>query len=199
MDAPVLTTELESINIMLSLLGEAPVNSLAPPFIADVANCKRILLEVSKATQAEGWQFNEQREYTLTPNVDGEIVLPPNCVSVDVDTDSSVDVVFRAGKLFDLKTNSYTFTGPLVAELTFLFPFDELPETVRQYVLIRAARRLQERYVGSDAQDEFFAGDEVRARVVMCRDQASSADLNILNDPNLAYMTRRWSPRRYRN
>jgi hypothetical protein len=197
MDTPSLTTELEAVNVILSIIGEAPVNTLVAPYTQDVANARRMITEALKDVLAEGWKFNEETDYTLSVDGNGEIPVPENCLSVDADTDAAVDVVFRSGKLYDLKTHSFQFDHDVHCEVVFYFPFDEIPECARRYVMIKAARREQARFVGSDTQHQFTQMDETRARVVLQNEQGQTADINILNDPALRYMTRRDHPRRF--
>lgn len=198
MDTPSRTTELEAVNVMLSLLGESPVNTLQPPYGVDVADSRNRLLEMTKTVLAEGWAFNTESEYTLTPNSDGNIVVPSNLVSVDADNETSVDIVLRGEKLYDRKNKTFVFTRPLKCEVMWYFPFDELPECARLYIMIKAARAFQARFVGSAEQHKFSELDETRARVTLMNEEGTTADTNILNDPALAYITRRYNPRRFR-
>ena len=50
------TTKLEAVNIMLSTIGENPVNSLTSGLV-DAELAETILGSVSKAVQSEGWNF----------------------------------------------------------------------------------------------------------------------------------------------
>ena len=76
------TTELEAVNIILSGIGEAPVNSLSD-MTADVSLARNILAEISRETQTEGWQWNTEDDYPLTPDAaKGEIKLPPTAIRV---------------------------------------------------------------------------------------------------------------------
>ena len=46
------TTELQAINIMLSVVGEAPVNSITGTTTVDVSTAKNILDETSMSVQS---------------------------------------------------------------------------------------------------------------------------------------------------
>jgi len=82
---PARTTELESVNTMLSTIGEPPVNSLTGQQTADAAIAKNILDEVSRDVQTAGWHFNTQYGVTLSPSSDGTISIGSDIVRVDVD------------------------------------------------------------------------------------------------------------------
>jgi hypothetical protein len=196
MQTPVRTTELSAVNVMLSLMGNSPINSLSTPYGADVAQARNLLGEVSLDVQTEGFQFNTEEDYTLVRDANNKIPVPTNAIAIDAKTDWSSDVVFRAGYLYDRKNHTDVFDHDVHCEITFAFAFDELPETMRRYVMIAAARKLQVRFLGSEQQEAFTRDDETRARVRMLQDQGNTADVNIFADPRLAYMTRSWGPTR---
>ena len=198
MQTPSRTTELEAVNVCLSLMGQTPVSSLVAPYGADVANARTLITEESKNLQADGWKFNKWREVTLAREVGtNKIPVANNVVSVDADTDSAVDVIFKAGYLYDLKNNTDVFDHDVVAEIKYYFAFDELPETARRFIMISAARKFQVRYLGSENQEAFTQRDESRAWTTFLHDQAEQQDANILNGPDQAYIARRWGRRRY--
>jgi hypothetical protein len=196
--SPTKTTELEAVNVCLSLLGESPVNSLAVPYGADVANARKLIYEKSKDVQLSGWSFNRESDVTLARNTDNEIVLAPNTIAVDADTDPAVDVVERDGKLYDRKNHTFVFDHDLKVEIIYMFPFDELPEAARRYIMILAARSFQKRYVGSDIQEAFTRDEQTQAKVTFENREGDSADINILNSPDQAYISRRGQFRRFR-
>jgi len=198
MQSPTRTTELEAVNVMLSVLGESPVNTLQPPYGVDVADARNRLYETSKAVQVEGWVFNSEEQYPLSPNASGNIVVPENMLSVDADTETAFDIVMRGSVLYDRKNRTIIFTRAVKCEVVWMFPFDEIPEPARQYIMIKAARRFQARFLGSETVHKFTEADELRARVTLMNDQGNTADVNILNDPALSYITRRHNPRRFR-
>ena len=176
------TTELEAINTMLSTIGESPVNAVEDTGNVDVVIARQILQTVSREVQARGWHFNTEKNYTITPDSEGYLVLPNTILKVDtVYPDSSKDVVVRGSKLYDRKNHTYVFKDAVKVEMTVLLTFDELPEVARNYVTIRASRIFQERVVGSDTLQAFNSQDEARAMVSLMEYEADTADLNILS------------------
>lgn len=176
------TTELEAINTMLSTIGESPVNTVEDTGNVDVVIARQILQSVSREVQARGWHFNTEKNYNITPNSDGYLVLPNTVLKVDtVYPDDSKDVVVRGSKLYDRENHTYVFTDAVKVDMTVLLTFDELPEVARNYVTIRASRIFQERVVGSDTLQAFNSQDEARAMVSLMEYEADTADLNILS------------------
>ena len=176
------TTELEAINTMLSTIGESPVNAVEDTGNVDVVIARQILQTVSREVQARGWHFNTEKNYTITPDSEGYLVLPKTVLKVDtVYPDSSKDVVVRGSRLYDREKHTYVFTDAVKVDMTILLTFDELPEVARNYVTIRSSRIFQERVVGSDTLHAFNSQDEARAMVSLMEYEADTADLNILS------------------
>ena len=176
------TTELEAINTMLSTIGESPVNAVEDTGNVDVVIARQILQSVSREVQARGWHFNTEKNYTITPDSAGYLVLPNTVLKVDtVYPDSSKDVVVRGSRLYDREKHTYVFTDAVKVDMTILLTFDELPEVARNYATIRASRIFQERVVGSDTLHAFNSQDEARAMVSLMEYEADTADLNILS------------------
>jgi hypothetical protein len=177
-----MTTELDAVNIMLATIGESPINSLdAAAGVVDAVTARSILSEVSVQVQEEGWHFNTDFEFVLTPASDGFIYVPGNAIEVDTSAYSrDYDVAIRGNRLYDRNGKTYTFTEDLKADLTTLLEFTDLPQAARHYITIRAARVFQQRVVGSDTLGNFTKEDEARALRSMRRYEARTADYNIL-------------------
>ena len=71
------STKLESINIMLSAIGESPINTLSETtgltidntvLPVDAQMALDILQEQNRAIQSEGWSFNTEIDVTLQRN-----------------------------------------------------------------------------------------------------------------------------------
>lgn len=179
-----MTTELDAINIMLGTIGEAPINSLeAATGVVDAVTARSILNEVSVQVQEEGWHFNTEYEFVLTPELSTkEIFIAPNVIEADASKydRNDIDVAIRGNRLYDRKNKTFQFQQEIKADLTVLLEFNELPQAARHYITIRAARVFQQRVVGSDTLGSFTEADEARALRAMRRYEARTADYNIL-------------------
>ena len=176
------TTELDAINIMLGTIGESPINSLdAATGVVDAVTARSILAEVSVQVQEEGWHFNTEYDFDLTPDMDGFIYVPNNTIEVDTSPYSKdYDVAIRGNRLYDRGNKTYVFSKPLKADLTILLEFNEMPQATRHYITIRAARVFQQRVIGSNVLGSFTQADEYQALRAMRRYEARTADYNIL-------------------
>jgi len=76
-------TELQAVNEILASVGQAPVTTLTQTN-PDVAIAYDTLLQVSREVQAEGWTFNREYDYPITPDTNKNIVIPNNMIQMDL-------------------------------------------------------------------------------------------------------------------
>ena len=182
-----LTTKLEAVNTMISVIGEAPVNSLGvgTGFIpVSVSQAESVLDETTKAVQSEGWHFNTEHEYPLTPDaVTQKITLPGNTLNVDLDpqiyTDS--DPVQRGRKLYDRKNHTDIWTKEVKASITFELDFEELPEQFRHYITVKSARIFASRFLGNREIEGFALRDEIEAKARAIESDSENSDRTIFD------------------
>lgn len=181
-----LTTKLEAVNIMISVIGESPVNTLSGTSVpVTVTQAVHALDETSKAIQSEGWHFNTEYDYPLVPDsVTSRITLPVNTLKVDLDpeiyTDS--DPVQRGLKLYDRKNHRDTWTKDLKAIITFELEFEELPEQFRHYISVKSARIFAARFLGSREIEGFALRDEIEAKARAIESDSENADRTIFDN-----------------
>lgn len=179
--SPTPTTELEAVNTMLSGIGEAPVNSLSE-VTADVSLARHILNEVSREIQLEGFQWNTEDDYPLTPDIHGLIKLHPSIVRVHFREASDRELTIRGNQVYDRINHTFTFPQgtAIVCTVTLLLPFEQLPEAARRYTTLKALRIFQERVVGSQVLSQYQQADEARARVQLMGEERRQDRPNLL-------------------
>ena len=180
-----LTTKLNAVNTMISVIGEAPVNTLGGTAVpVTVVQAENTLDETSRAVQSEGWHFNTEHEYTLTPNTfDSKIILPNNTLRIDLDPElyTENDPVQRGLTLYDRKNHTDVWTKEVKASLTFELPFEELPEQFRHYITVKAARIFANRFLGSREIEGFATRDEIEAKARAIDSDSENADRTIFD------------------
>ena len=182
------TTELEAVNTMLNTIGEAPVNTLINMTAIDAITALSILQTVSRSVQVEGWFFNTEYNYPITPDVNGELLLPTNLLSIDsTELSDAYELVQRGAKAYDRKNHTYTFTDTVKCNPILLLAFDEIPEAARNYIALRAARILQDRLLGSDSLHAMNREDEYQALISLRLINSQNADFNILTGNSDVY------------
>jgi hypothetical protein len=179
-----LTSQLESVNVMLGHIGESPINTLTGSLPISATTALAALNEVSKEVQSEGWHFNSEKNVTLSP-VSGSITVPTDAVQVDTD-DKSLDIIQRGSVLFDRANNTTTFTKSIKVNLLRLLDWDSLPEEARRYITLRASRIFQGRTVGSRELEALIARDEYQARARLEESDYGSSDRTIFDNYDVA-------------
>ena len=178
------TSELEAVNIMLSLIGEQPVNTFEGGY-SEALLARKALHTASRAVQKKGLQCNLEEDYTLNPTIDGYYMVPPNCLKINP-SQVGLDVVWRGDKLYDRYEHTYVFTTTSMdVDLVFFLPFTDLPEAIRFYITIRAARRFAEDVIGSTDIVGYTEDDEYHALVAMEADEADMDDSTLLYNPDV--------------
>jgi hypothetical protein len=173
------TTELEAVNECLENIGESPVSTLSGDLGVDAQIALNFVRKVNRALQSRGWYWNTEKDYPLTPNGDSDILLPFNTLSVDTTAeDADRDLVQRGPRLYDRDNRTYAFTTSVKVQLVLGLTFEELPETARRYISLRAARLFQDRVEGGANGED--SQDEMDALSVLHADQLRVEDNNAL-------------------
>lgn len=170
---------------MISVIGESPVNTLGGTAVpVTVVQAENVLDETNRAVQSEGWHFNTEHEYTLTPDaVTNKITLPSNTLKVDLDpeiyTDS--DAVQRGLTLYDRKNHTDQWTKSVKASITFELNFTDLPEQFRSYITVKAARIFANRFLGTREIEGFALRDEIEAKARAIDSDSEASDMTIFD------------------
>src|SRR5690242_3440640 len=113
-DAQTQLTELQAVNMILGNIGLAPVNSLTDAPSADVVAAQRALDDAQRAILVEGWEFNTEKDYPLSPS-GGNISIPADFFRFRP-MDLTARYTKREGKLYDLVAHTFTFTSAVNVE-----------------------------------------------------------------------------------
>lgn len=176
-------TELDAVNLILRNAGETPVNSLSGSIPLEAAQAQDTLEEVSRALQTSGWYFNTEVS-TLTPDVDGFIILPANTLSVATWGNSRGTPVVKRGQYLRNMTPlevSNVWTAAVTVKLVYGLAYDDLPPSAQNYVTLRAARVFQAREIGDELNLQEDSQEEQRAMAELKADQLRTEPLSLKN------------------
>lgn len=180
------TTELEAVNSMLAVIGEAPVNSITGTLPLDASLAKNTLTEINREVQSAGWHFNMRYDYTLSLDGDSKIPLAENIMRVDLNPDkysvTEYDVIKQGSFLYNKKGNTFTFDKALDAVVTLFLDFTDLPENARRYITLRASRIFQDRTIGGNTLHRFSATDEANALAILKQEETQTGNHSIFNN-----------------
>lgn len=184
-------TELDAVNELLGLIGEQPVNSIDNTGISESAIALSTLRTVMRDVQAGSPLFTRELEITLQPDIDGTIVLPTNTIGFSP-VDPTRRVGFREDKLYDLDNHTFIFTEDLTVNLTLYVDFEDLHQTVKTYIVAKAARIFQKKILGSETLDAMAKEDEKQAYIAMNRELIRQQKGSVLKtDPGFSASIRR--------
>ncbi|MAS48242.1 MAG: hypothetical protein CL557_12645 [Alphaproteobacteria bacterium] len=182
-------TELPAINQILMACGQAPVTTLDETN-PDVAIAYQTLLEVSREVQSEGWTFNKEEHYEMTPNTDDEIIIPTNVLQIDLTQSTAGDkhVVRRNGKLYDKEhhTNKWT-DGAIEVDILWFFDWVDLPRPIQDYITTRAATVTSSRIVGDQTQYQILQQKEAYMRAMALEYETTQGDYSFFGHPDGAH------------
>ena len=178
------TTKLEAVNVMMTAIGETPVNSITSSTTTDVSIAIQILDNVNREVQSVGWSFNRDKDYVLTPTTSNAIALAANVLRIDtMGKSNNKDYVERARKLWDRVNHTYTITDAKVyVDIVWFLDFTEIPEAARRYITIRASRIFQDRMLASDTLHKFHQVDEIQALSVLKEMEGDTRDHSIFDN-----------------
>ena len=172
------TQELPAVNQILQSCGQAPVTTLDQTN-PDVAIAYQTLLEVSREVQAEGWSFNKEYNYEMTPDNNNEILIPNNMLQIDLSHNAAnmdKDVIRRSGKLYDKANHTYTFTDKVECDITWLFDWVDIPTPIADFITARAASTVSSRIVGDGTQYQILQQKEAFTRAMAMEYECNQGD-----------------------
>jgi hypothetical protein len=193
MTKPTKMTELEAVNVMLTTIGEAPVNTLTGNQVTDVTIAQQVLNEVNREVQSQGWYFNTENGVTLTPDNNKHILPPADTARID---SRDYNIVIREDKLFDLDDFSYEFGGSIKVNIVYYQDFTVLPDAAKRYIAARAARIYADRLLNSETIHAMTLRDEQKALVDLRQFEEETADYTMMDSLAVSRITNRGFRRR---
>ena len=175
-------TELSAVNSILGSIGQSPVttlgtvttnvtntgqeiaNTYANPQIAMIHG---LLMEVTKDVQNEGWHFNKEDHIKMSPDANGNYLIPTNYLRFDVHDglyDRTRDVVRKNGKLYDNVLHTDVFTQDFYFDVTYLLGFNDVPPAIQRYIIARASVRAATQLVSNSDLVKLLQLEEAKTR-----------------------------------
>lgn len=153
-------TKLDAVNFGLKELGFTKINSLDGALGRDAGAILAHIDEEARSLCRKGMWFS-RRDVTLTPDVDGFLVLPPASLSVRPPSNECIlpyarldwrheKPVMRQGKVFSVFRQSYVWTKSLTVGISEAITFDDLPDEARAYLQVYSALEYNQANVRSD-------------------------------------------------
>lgn len=182
------------VNRCLATVGEKALASLEEPH-AFKGDALTILSEENKAVQATGWWFNTEAQ-TLAPMLNGRIALAGDTISVRT---KDPNIVQRGQYLYDSLNGTDLFEDSVEVLLIRLVPFEDLPETVAEYIGWSTAFNFQFNIDGDQLRSQQLEKKTMQARASAKSDDIRNKHVNVIwSNPRLLILKvrnqqiRRW-------
>jgi hypothetical protein len=182
-----------TVNISQTVAERAMTQSIVTskvetPTNPDVAIALNTLREVSREVQAEGWTFNKEYDYPITPDSNNEINIPNNVLQMDLNQNYTQnmnrDSINRGGKLYDRTAHSYTWTDETVyVDIIWEFDWGSIPEPVQAFIVARAAAIVSSRIIGDGSQYQMLQQKEAFTRSMALEYECSQGDYSFFGHP----------------
>lgn len=192
-------TRLEAINLCLRAVGYASVETEDSGDL-DAADASKILATVSSRVQyngGKGWWFNVEPNWEMTPDANGEILIPNNAISAwqDVQRDElKASITIRGRKVYSLMRHSTDMRPHLnnsgFFRMVFMLnlPYEHIPISARQAIAYQAAVEFM---VSKDFDPQKIQVWQQLAQSLlldMGQEQANQKSLNMfVNNPTQSY------------
>ena len=186
-----LITELEVINSVLRVAGDNPVQSLdenyQPVFII-----RQMIIDVSRDMQNKNYWFNTEYAVELVPNtITNQIILPFNILNFEPVYDK---YVARGLSVYNREDRTVTITDTIVADISLMLEFDELPQVAREYIRAKCRLQYNNEFFGDTANIQSLAKAEEKALQQLDKLNIENENVNMFNSAralNIAFRNRR--------
>ena len=154
----------------------------------DVAIALNTLREVSREVQAEGWSFNKEYDYPITPDSNNEVKISNDILQMDLNQtytqNMNRDSINRGGKLYDRTKHSYKWTDEtLYVDITWEMSWGSIPEPIQAFITARAASIVSSRIVGDPNQYQMLQQKEAFARSMALEYECNQGDYTFFGSP----------------
>jgi len=154
----------------------------------DVAIALNTLREVSREVQSEGWSYNKEYDYPITPDSNNEINIANNILQMDLNQTYTQNIdrdsINRGGKLYDRVAHSYKWTDETVyVDITWYFDWENIPQPVQAYIVARAASIVSSRIIGDPNQYQMLLQKEAYARSMALEYECNQGDYTFFGSP----------------
>lgn len=187
-----LISELDAVNKILAITGDAPVATLDDSYIQSKL-AQQILNRASRDIQSKGWWFNEETDVTLQRDVNGYITLSPNVIQVTVKNDAGT-IVQRGNRMYDKQNRTYVFTENLTVDIIYMLEWNELPQVARAHIADLSCIIFNNNFYNAQDIVQTLAQSYEQSLIELKKKHVEAQDVNLLETSrvyNIAFKNRR--------
>lgn len=176
--------KLKIVNRCLEAISEVPLPLGTIPSEFPLGSDAQVASTIVDDTMVEvlnrGWWFNVDKNYELNQDSNGFISFPDTVLRIDSGRTQSY--VKKNGMLYDTKNHSFEFTSSVKLDVVWVISYSDLPVAAYEYIATRAARKFQQRIIGSEEHNRFLLLEEEDALINLQRENAQYLDASLLED-----------------
>jgi len=182
-----------TVNISQTVSSQTLTQSIATSRIEsqtnpDVAIALNTLREVSREVQSEGWSFNKEYDYPITPDASNEVLIANNILQMDLNKSYTQnmdrDSINREGKLYDKTAHSFTWTdATLYVDIIWYFDWPSIPAVIQSFIIARAAAIVSSRIIGDPNQYQMLIQKEAFAKSTALEYECNQGDYTFFGSP----------------
>jgi len=175
--------ELETLNMLLRLIGSSPVNSLNTDH-PDAANAKATMKRVSRRVQRKGWWCNIDYNLLLSPNDQGAIIVSDTVTSLVAENNC---YVLRGNRLYDKQLQTAIFTADVViTRLTYVLDWDDMPQVMQETTAYSAAAEFVRDELEDASKEQSLQADAGKSFLDLKKQELEEGQYNIFSNPRIA-------------
>ena len=182
-----------TVNISQTVSSQTLTQSIATSRVEsqtnpDVAIALNTLREVSREVQSEGWSFNKESDYPITPDLSNEVVIANNILQMDLNKSYNQnldrDSINREGKLYDKIAHSFTWTDDtLYVDVIWYFDWPSIPTVIQAFIVAKAATIVSSRIIGDTNQYQMLIQKEAFAKSTALEYECNQGDYSFFGSP----------------
>lgn len=129
--------KLAGVNRLLKTIGEPPLLNEEDYSLSHEAQLASTQIDETTAkVLSSGFKFNTVKSFSLTPDLNQYIAIPPNILVIDF-YDTALTI--NDGMVYNRDTFSFIHTSAITVKLIYNEDFDYLPAVVQEYILAEAS------------------------------------------------------------
>ena len=174
--------ELETLNMLLRLIGSSPVNSLQTDH-PDAANAKSTMARVSKRIQRRGWWCNIDYNITLQPDTAGKVTVGEEISSLIADNHH---YILRGRTMYDNLLQTAIFTeNVLINRQVRTLAWDDMPQVMQETVAYSAAAEFVRDELEDPQKEQSLKEEAGKSYLDLKKQELEEGRYNIFNTPRI--------------
>jgi hypothetical protein len=175
--------ELDTLNMLLRLIGSSPVNSLITEH-PDAANALATMKRVSKRVQRRGWWCNIDYNLIAEPDERGAIKVSDDITALVAE---NRNLILRNKRLYDKRNQTAVFTeNVVITRLTRILVWDDMPDVMQDVTAYTAAAEFVRDELEDPQKEQSLKEEAAKSAMDLQKQELEEGRYNIFHTPRIA-------------